>query len=90
MKDWKTMRDNTTFKDFEVRNQTIITQYIGSDKIVKIPEGITAIDNFTFTNNNEIEEVILPDTVLSIGCSAFKGCTNFKKNKFAFNLHYTR
>ena len=49
-----------------------------------IPGGIKSIGNYAFAYNSELEEIDLPETVTTIGESAFKGCTNLHK----INLHY--
>ena len=43
-------------KDFLIKyieddDEVILRSYIGKEKIVKIPEDVTTIDKFTFTND---------------------------------------
>ena len=70
-------------EDFE---ETILRRYIGKDKIVIIPEGVTNIDKFAFANdvesNDFIEKIILPSTVLTIEDNAFSYCTKLKEIQF--------
>lgn len=48
---------------------------------------VTRIGNSAFKNANQITgEVIIPDTVISIGDEAFSGCTLLTKIKFGNNL----
>ena len=58
-----------------------ITKYKGNDKVVVIPEEIDdyiiqRIDNNSFKGNTVISCVVIPDTVTSIGRSAFEACSN--------------
>ena len=42
-------------------------KYIGTKKIISIPLGITEIASCAFWDNQSIEEVIIPDTVVNLG-----------------------
>ena len=42
-------------------------------KCLVIPEGTTRIENGEFMNYKDVEEVIIPDSVVFIGDSAFMG-----------------
>ncbi len=57
----------------------VLVQYSGTDTIVEIPQGVTAIGQRAFFNNNTVSEIILPEGLLSIETSAFYGCTRLKK-----------
>lgn len=66
--------------------------YKGTDTVVEIPEKvgarvITAVDSTAFFQNETVEEIILPDTVLSIGDMAFMFCTNLKTVKIPVYLN---
>ena len=62
-----------------------LDKYAGKDTaIVKIPakiDGIpvTAVGEKCFEDHNEIEEVILPDTVKAIRYNGFRGCTRLSR-----------
>ena len=43
-------------------------------EIIEIPDGIKKIQDNVFKNNERIESVILPDSLVTIGHSAFAGC----------------
>lgn len=62
--------------DFEIENG-ILNQFYG-EGVVEIPRGVTAINKCVFLNNQEITEVIIPDTVEIIGMSAFSNCKKLK------------
>ena len=61
----------------EINNK--IVEYTGTNKTVRIPEGIVEIDDFAFQYNCQIEEVYCPSTLKTIGYGAFEGCTALKK-----------
>lgn len=55
-------------------------------RVIRIPEGTTVIKDEAYMDNLELEEVILPDSVIRIGRSAFKGCKNLKRITLSKNL----
>ncbi|MCR5653220.1 MAG: leucine-rich repeat protein, partial [Ruminococcus sp.] len=65
-----------------VGGKVSVTDYNGSSAKVKIPDWdgkgnfVTSIDEYAFTGNTDITEVIIPDGVESIGTEAFKRCTS--------------
>lgn len=54
-------------------NGKTLSKYLGTDSTVTVPEGITRIEAFAF-DETFVTEVILPDTVESIGMYAFSEC----------------
>ena len=54
---------------------------IGDNKVLRIPEGITEIKPKALEGCDFIDELIIPDTVIEIGESAFANCTGIKKVK---------
>lgn len=61
-----------------------INSYDGDEKNVAIPNSIEnypvkEIGDSCFTNNNKVESITVPDSVVSIGDFAFFGCPNLKK-----------
>lgn len=63
--------------------QVTLTDYIGSAASVVVPgqiEGlpVTAVSGWTFTRNDTLQSVDLPDTVSRIGMEAFSYCRNLK------------
>ena len=70
--------------EFEVNENGTLIAYNGSDADVVIPEEIngikvTAIGNNAFDGNTEMISVTIPDSVTSIGTSAFSYCTSLRK-----------
>ena len=85
--------------DYEIVGR-VLKKYKGQDKIIRIPDGVTVIDDHAFLvislfKSSTIEEVWLPDGVKRIGFNAFSGCKKLKKvslpdglqtiGNFAFN-----
>ncbi len=57
--------DGTTLKD-----------YAGSDTVITIPNSITKIGDYAFSNCDSLTTIAIPDSVTSIGDNAFAGCTS--------------
>lgn len=77
--------------DFRFSDGTI-TKYIGSDTNPVIPssidgETVTAIGTYAF-NGADITSVVIPDTVVSIGSSAFSSCKNLVNVTLSKNLKH--
>lgn len=51
-----------------------------------VKEGTKHINIRAFTNNNNIEEIVLPEGLVSISAYAFNECTNLKKISFPSTL----
>lgn len=77
-----------TDKDFLIKydedfEETILCRYVGKDKVVTIPEGVTTIRKYAFASdfesNETIEKIILSSTVLKVEEEAFAYCKNLKK-----------
>ena len=54
----------------------ILTQYIGHDEIVTVPESVTEIGELAFSGKKELSKVIIPPSVKRIKRMAFLGCEN--------------
>lgn len=70
--------------EFEIKNGKCgLKKYLGDQRIVnKIEQRekeIEYIASYAFAENRNIEEVILPDSILQIGRHAFYNCRNLKK-----------
>ena len=64
-------------------NSYRVTEYKGSAEDLVIPAKhngfpVTAIDDNVFSSNKTLVSVTIPDTVVTIGNSSFKGCHNLK------------
>ena len=73
--------DNSTFDSREGCNAIIKTAnntLIAGCKTTIIPNTVTAIGNFAFSSNHNVEDVRIPNSVESIGDYAFQYCSGFK------------
>ena len=52
----------------------ILHYYAGSDAVVTVPDGVTAIGSEAFEDRDFLTSVTLPETVVYIGDWAFSGC----------------
>ena len=71
--------------------QAVITAYKGTAEIVNVPGKISSftvvgINKDVFAGMPSIKEVVLPDSLATIGEGAFRGCKNLTKVKFGKNL----
>ena len=67
-------------KGFVIVN-TILFRYMGTDKDVVIPDGVTAIDDGAFERNKVLESITVPNSVTRIGNGAFYGCRKLSSVK---------
>ena len=77
--DFSVIEDDFDFdnNDFEIRHKTLV-KYIGADKHVKVPVGISKIGTGAFWNNLKVETIELPDTLKCIAGDAFVYCENLE------------
>jgi len=61
--------------DFEIEDGVLI-RYLGTEKNVVIPDGVTAIGDGAFSLQEELESVFIPKGVRYIGDAAFAMCSN--------------
>lgn len=66
----------TTNKDYYILGSTLV-RYVGNDKNVTIPDGVTRIGDGAFSRC-AVESITIPDSVTSIGKWAFEGCTGLR------------
>ena len=56
----------------------ILTAYTGNETTVIVPEGVTKIESYVFNNNN-MEYIILPNSLKEIDSWSFYKCSNLKE-----------
>ena len=66
---------NIESKDFIIENSKVV-KYVGSDSKIVIPEGITSLATSLFWDNQNIEEVVLPESLINLGGDTFYNCFN--------------
>lgn len=83
----------STDRDFIIKQDSsckkiYLYAYLGNEKVVKIPDGVTHIGSFIFAKyssaktvkpNTTVEKIILPDSVRIIDNQAFAFCTALKE-----------
>ena len=52
--------------------------YTGSAETVVVPDGITSIADGAFKNNTKVKQIVLPNTVKTIGAEAFYNCSSLE------------
>lgn len=62
-------------KDFVIR-KSVLKKYTGTSQDVIIPDGITSIGAFAFSDFKNLTSIVITDGVTSIGENAFENCTN--------------
>ena len=61
--------------DFIIENG-VLTKYVGPGGDVTVPEGVTSIGNWAFSNCDSVTSVTVPNGVVSIGERAFGYCSS--------------
>ena len=70
---YATVSVNVTVPSEDVILSSVIERDINT---IIIPDGVTTIGNFAFTDCTNLTSILIPDGVTSIGEFAFSGCTN--------------
>ncbi|MDE6028764.1 MAG: leucine-rich repeat domain-containing protein [Clostridiales bacterium] len=65
-----------------------LVMYLGLNKKINIKDGITKIDFAVFMNNTSITEIVIPDSVTTIGEKAFSGCSAIKSLHIGSGLRH--
>ena len=71
--------------DFVVTGDSVLIKYQGTESAVKIPDGIRHTSD-AFVMNADIVSVSLPDSLMTIGTSAFSFCEELRLVKFGGGL----
>ena len=66
--------------------KTILTTYIGTDTHVTIPNTVTTIGSWAFSNCSYLAFVTIPDMVTTIGDYAFYSCGNLESIFFPYSV----
>ena len=71
-----------------IYSENRLMRYIGKSKVVHIPEGTEEIESSAFWDNQYIEEVVVPDSVVNLGGDTFYNCKNLKRINIGKNIRY--
>lgn len=66
----------------------VATKYKGNKKKVEVPEGVTELAPCLFWDNQIIEEVILPESLINISGDTFYNSANLKKVNIPKNVKF--
>ena len=66
-----------TDPDFEI-DDDVLKDYTGNDIHVTVPDGVTRIDDYAFSNKSDIQTIVLPESVTVIGENAFRHCDSLE------------
>ena len=64
-------------EEFKIKDG-ILVKYNGAGGEVVVPDGVIAIGERAFEENEKITSLTLPDGVTSVGKLAFSGCSGLK------------
>lgn len=66
--------------NFRILNDYALIKYLGTDRIVVIPDGIKEVSHFAFHRDacREITEIFIPSSVIELNCP-FSHCVNLEK-----------
>lgn len=73
--------------DFVIKDNQVI-KYVGSSNIIIVPDGVTELGPCLFWDNQTIEEVVLPDSLISLSGDTFYNCYNLKTITITKNVRF--
>lgn len=71
-----------------IYSENRLMRYVGKSKVVHIPEGTEEIESSAFWDNQYIEEVVVPDSVINLGGDTFYNCKRLKKINIGKGVRY--
>ena len=75
--------------DFIIENG-VLTKYVGREKEVTIPDGVTAIGEEAFSWCSRLTNIVIPESVTAIGDDAFEDCRSDLEIHVSSLEHYMR
>lgn len=69
--------------DFVINDENVLTEYTGDSELVVIPDGIQAIDEYSFSGKENVKKVVIPASVTYINSSAFENCSSLNEFEVA-------
>lgn len=79
---------NDIISDDFIVKAGVATKYTGNKSIVVVPEGVTELVPCLFWDNQVIEEVILPDTLVNISGDTFYNSAKLRKVNIPKNVKF--
>ena len=64
----------------------ILISYKGDEEVVRIPEGVIAVEELAFYGNSKMKEIIFPESLREIRRNAFSPCNSLEKLDFPEGL----
>ena len=61
--------------DFEIENH-ILKKYLGDEQVLVIPDSVTGIESYAFSDCQNLRKIIIPDSVQYFGKFVFSGFEN--------------
>ncbi len=81
----KAIKNDYKNPDYVIEENRVM-HYIGKEKVVRVPEGIEELESSSFWDNQFVEEIILPDSLINLGGDTFYNCKNLKKINIPRNV----
>lgn len=67
--------------DFVIDENGVLTEYLGFDTKIEIPEGVRAIDMYVFNELDTLEEITLPSSIERMDEQNFEDCDSLRFNE---------
>ena len=78
--------EETAVNGLYISNKQLMGNYTGTDKNIELSSEIESIGTAIFYGNQNIQNVIVPGSVLTTGLGVFGNCINLKKVEFKGNM----
>lgn len=88
LENYNLYNSNDIISDDFIVKAGVATKYTGNKSIVVVPEGVTELAPCLFWDNQVIEEVILPDTLVNISGDTFYNSASLKKVNIPKNVKF--
>ena len=79
------VRSSNPLKDFKIKDSELI-KYTGRDSVVVIPDGVTRIGAYAFTEKDTLTKIVLSEGVKVIAQNAFTDCANLSEIVFCADV----
>lgn len=78
----------STEKALYNKDKTYLVLYFAKDENVELEEGLVSIGYYAFKLNQQVKNIILPNSLEKINSQGFWGCNNLKNIKIGRNIKY--